>query len=258
MAQKITDQPLRDKVVHEIDTIKGPLLAHGCATILMALGVVEKSAHGSLMLSSGKQTYRQKTCDPASEKKIGCFLAMNTLVQNLPTCASLDDYNRSLSEFRNALSEHHVPKLASKAPDHQYNREWVFRSLAIPLARVDGVRRLYYSPSNGILELPGPDASGNLGKIAEAVGGSQTVGELFDRFKVKCAPEFVSLFACLQSGRYANKLGQHAGRQANGPCLACKGANKGAKHCRVVKGHSAAAAPRQRRRQRRKRPVLKR
>ena len=118
--------------------------------------------------------------------------------------------------------------------------------------------RLHYSESDLITELPGPDDSGNLKKLAVMLGGENvaTVADLYNHPKLapKCAPEFVSMVLCLNhSVKFVAVKGRKfisSGSAFIGPCKVCKAKNKGLNYCRVKKGHTQPSAPMVRKRKR--------
>ena len=69
--------------------------------------------------------------------------------------------------------------------------------------RSEDVHRLLFTPNDLIRDLPGPDQSGNLLKIAKAVAGNvnATVSELYNKWQVLPPPEMISCLACLELGK---------------------------------------------------------
>jgi hypothetical protein len=122
-------------------------------------------------------------------------------------------------------------------------------------------RRLYYSCTDLIVDLPGPDESGNLRKLAAALGGvrNATVEQLYKhkKFSPKCAPEFVAMVLCLEHGQTFSRAKAQQWlsktQKFSGPCTACKAASKGISYCRQKQGHAAPSAPSLQRGRKRKR-----
>ena len=191
------------------------------------------------------QTYVMFSTDQTVNAKVRTFLAMNDTVRCLRAAESLQAWHTLKDEFCAALTKHRVRKLASTAKHIQYNREWVFRTLQVALRKLYQNNWLYVSATDLISDLPGPDQSGNIPKLIQAIGGDIGVKQMYERYHIKSPPELVSMNLCLQSGNYAHNLGKTAQakkRVEKGPCENCKAACKGATYCRILKSHTAPAA----------------
>ena len=92
----------------------------------------------------------------------------------------------------------------------QYNREWVFRTLQVALRKLYQNHWMYVSATDLISDPPGPDQSGNIPKLIQAIGGDIGVKQMYERYHIKSPPELVSMNLCLQSGNYAHNLGKTA------------------------------------------------
>ena len=98
-------------------------------------------------------------------------------------CPSVESWNESCSNFLEDLTTYSVLSLSSTNPQNQYNRQWVFRNLALAVNRTHNVKSLYYATDTLITDLPGPDNGQKLKSLAKAVGGAKTVSALYVKYK---------------------------------------------------------------------------
>ena len=161
-------------------------------------------------------------------------------------CSSIRRYQAEMEKMLHGWSQFRVPQLKSTHPLTQYNREWVFRCIAIGDARSRGCQRLYYSNEDRIADLPGPDKMKHLTKL-ERLSRTKYVATLYRSHKVIICPEYISAALCLGKGRYGANVGATEAAQKRllaGSCARCRRLHKSAAHCRLVLGHTATAPER--------------
>ena len=108
-------------------------------------------------------------------------------------CSSVSIWNDTLHDYIDVLRKVKVPQMGSCLC---YNNEWCFRALAVANLRMHGVSRLYYTSTDLITELPGPDEANHRKALAETIGGPEaTVEQLYNHKKWKpiCPPEFIPM-----------------------------------------------------------------
>ena len=166
-----------------------------------------------------------------------------SLVEEMGLCSSIRRYQEEMVVMLAGWSKLRVPQLASTRPLWQYNREWVFRCIALGDARSRGCQRLYYSNEDRIADLPGPDCNKHLTTL-ERLSRTKYVATLYKRHNVRICPEYISAALCLGHGRYGENVGATQAAQKRllaGRCAACRRAHRSAAHCRNVLGHTASA-----------------
>ena len=128
-----------------------------------------------------------------------------------------------------------VPLLSSRSKRSQYNREWVFRALAIGHGRSMGVQRLYYGKRDLICELPGLDLHCHLQRLQEYIG-TPLVRSLYEIHKVVVLPEYITAALCMEGGLFANRIGRCKAAllrtQLMGRCARCALSHRNAEYCR--------------------------
>ena len=183
----------------EIDDIKAMGLAHGLAIIGTRLGVWKAAADGKVQLHTSLYTILPYSNDCRDQIKLFLNADLNSFIADMDTATSVQNWQTTFKLFRQKCKQAKVPLMSSN-----YNPEWTFRGFQIG-AMHGNVRRLYYSDTDLIVELPGPDMNGNRHKLAIALGGvkAATVARLYKhkRYSPKCAPELVSMILCLDHGR---------------------------------------------------------
>lgn len=226
----------------QIDDIKGPLKVHGLRIYMQKLGIVKRGT--TLKLGASDQLFDILPYSKKARKAIQGFVDMHETLQSLPPISTIASYKTAQSLMLDALSKNGVCQLKSTAKNSQYNREWTFRAFALARARAAGVRRLYYSQADDILDLPGPDLKNVKPQLARLVGKKRRVADLYEKHGVCVAPEYICMASCLRVGRFRKNAVSSAAAQKRtkaGPCEACFARHYSVKKCREILGHTAPA-----------------
>ena len=237
----------RARLRNEIDTIKGPLLCHGFVTYLGKLRVVKPcdvSSAAALFLGASNQAYCVQPFTRGARQAIRSFLNVGPVLASLAPCASVSAYATAQAKVLESFTKNKVPQLLSTQKPRQYNREWTFRCFALAEARLAGVQRLYYSSTDPISSLPGPDVKQVRKDLLAACGGGGTIAEMYTKLRIAVPPEYVCMAACLSRGKYKAKAVSSSAAQKRlqqGRCLHCFLGRRSVHYCRVVSGHTASA-----------------
>ena len=96
---------------------------------------------------------------------------MHSVLDAMPTCSSIQVYQKQKKRIR-AMTDCKVCQMSSCGDG--YNREFTFRKYALSECRATGVSRMYYSSTDVVGALPGPDGKG----IRKTLGKSRLVADL--------------------------------------------------------------------------------
>ena len=135
-----------------------------------------KPSRVGIRLGAGKQRFLVSNYCMQAEEKISGFLKMHSVLDAIPTCSSIQVYQKQKKKVFRAMTYCKVCQMSSCGDG--YNREFTFRKYALSECRAAGVSRMYYSPTDVVGDLPGPDEKG----IRKTLGKSRLVADLHQVF----------------------------------------------------------------------------
>ena len=148
---------------------------NGLCMYLRRLHVTKPSTVG-IRLGGGNQRFVVSKYSMQAKKKISGFLKMHSVLDAMPICSSIQVYQKQKKKVFRAMTYCKVCQMSSCGDG--YNREFTFRKYALSECRAAGVSRMYYSPTDVVGDLPGPDEKG----IRKTLGKSRLVADLHQVF----------------------------------------------------------------------------
>ncbi len=244
MANQFRDHDEYEQLRLEIDTIKGPLLAHGMLMVLRKLAVVERASEG-IQLGAGKDRFRLLPYSRKAGIEIQKNIDLGPLLNTLRVPSSIRIFNENKRIVLKKFTSLGVCLLRSGSCC--YNRGHTFRGYSLAEARVNGVSKLYVGDKDLVSELPGPDLS----NARQTLGRDRTVHSLYETDRIRVPSEYITMAACLKRGKYGERAvgGQAASkRMRQGKCSSCFARRYSARRCRITLGHTGPARVDRRRR----------
>ena len=97
-ARKFEEDRVYAQLREDIDCIKGPLKVHGLCMYLRRLHVTKPSTVG-IRLGAGKQRFVVSKYSMQAKKKISGFLKMHSVLDAMPTCSSIQVYQKQKKRY---------------------------------------------------------------------------------------------------------------------------------------------------------------
>ena len=126
---------------------------------------------------------------------------MSQVLDGLTQVRNVKEYNIGFEKIATSLQKLRVPLVGGKGSKKAYNREWLYRQVAIAKAHLEGVKRLSFGKDDAIAHLPGPNKGGFLKTLAKQTK-CEVVTDLYDSNDITIPPEYVALAGCLNHGGY--------------------------------------------------------
>ena len=146
-------------------------------------------------------------------------------------------YNENERILLSNFTKHGTRQLATSTGD-QYNRFWTFRQYQISECRVLGIARLWYSPTDTVSMLPGPDQKG----VRKKLGAKRTLQQLYKQDGCVHQPEYVCLSYCLNQGQFRSSCVRQTKKVIAGRCVKCARDHRTRHMRRIIWKHKAPAA----------------